>query len=377
MKTLFFSFSILILSFLTFAQTQLPDSIFIVDGRSTSCLITSIDDSRVQFSYNINQKESVIVKALSRIYIEKYGNIFSPISGFTVNLDEVNSFLQDRLQKKQKEQEVKAELDRVDLSKKPGSNISSVAITGSEDLVTIVSHSTNACNQNKWSFGVLYVPYYSGRIYEMSSSSYSQYDVSIYGYSVSLTNLEAQFAYAVVPQLKLTFDAGYSATISEENFETHYKYNDPVYPYETNEGYKLTNNMKRLDFNIGAKYYFNNIISNKVSIYASLGIGKQFAFVTNDYKLLFGQPDPAINENNYEEFLADINSPFHFNIGFGAEYFFNESLSLNANIKINYNTSSGKYQSRNISQYSSRTTTEDISVADFTTKVGIGLNFYF
>lgn len=379
MKTLLLSFCSILCSLISFAQTQLPDSIFLIDGRSTNCLIRSVNESKLFFIYNNNQKESIVNNALSKVYVEKFGYIYAPNTGYTLTLDELNDFLEIRFNNYQKEQEVKAELSRVDLTKKTEVKNVSIVKDGIDEIeITNTEFSFSNEMKNKWSFGVLYVPYYSGRTYEMYQNSNYPYQYDLYGFAVNSTSLEAQLAYAIIPELKVTFDGGYSATIVEDNYEYYYRNNDPNYPSITQNGYESTNKMKKLDLNIGAKYYFNNIILEKVSIYASLGIGKQFAFFTDEYKLLFTDPTPGIiDENNRDEFESDINSPFHFHFGFGSEYFFNESLSLNANIRVLYNSASGTFESRYIDEFYNRTSKQEMTVSDFTTKIGIGLNFHF
>ena len=82
-----------------------------------------------------------------------------------------------------------------------------------------------------------------------------------------------------------------------------------------------------------------------------------------------------MNEDNIEEFTEELNSPWHFNFGFGAEYFFNESLSLNSNIRVLYSSSSGEYNSRYVYKTESSSRVEERSFTNFSTKIGLGLNF--
>lgn len=378
MKTLLVSFCSILCSFISLAQTQLPDSIFLVDGRTTNCLLTEIRSDKLFFIYNNNQKESIIKNALSKVYIEKFGYIFLAESGFSAEIDELNTYFDSRLKKIRSEGELKNELGRINFTRETEIKKPEIIALNKEDhYQQKYDYLSNQYYQNKWSFGVLYVPYYSGKTYELLRDPYDD-DLEFYEYTINSTSLEAQLTYAVMPQLKLTFEAGYSASVFENNYEYHSRYNDPNYPSYIDNGYESTTKMKKLDFNVGAKYYFNNIISEKVSIYASIGIGKQFAFSTEDYKVLYLTPvSGVIDENNRDDFESDINSPFHFNFGFGAEYFLNESLSLNSNIRVIYSSASGNYKSRFIDQYYTRTSEEEINVSDFTTKIGLGLNFYF
>jgi hypothetical protein len=368
--------SFLLLSFIGFAQTQLPDSIFLVDGRSAACLISQVDNDKIHFIYNNGMEEFIILKALKRIYMQDYGNIYSQNTGFTKDINELSLFSEDRLEKINSEKQTRAELKRIDLEK----NMLQATIDGPESNVT---GSTNlsvikpGTNFNKWSFGVLYIPYFSGNIYRMLYTGSSTYPYDLYSNSINQINLEAQLAYAVLPQLRITFDAGYSATIQEVNSEAHYRsVNEPYYNYD--HGNETINGLKLLDFNIGAKYYFQNFISNKVSVYAIFGFGKQLAFAEIKDKDLYIIPNPdEIYETNEEEFDEEINSPWHFNFGFGAEYFFNESLSLTSNIKVLYSTHTGTFESRTLNSNYSQTYRREYSLKEFVTRIGIGLNFYF
>jgi hypothetical protein len=371
MKTLFF----FLFSVLTFAQIQLPDSIFLVDGRSANCLITNIDDSKIYFIYNNNKEESIIVEALKSVYLDGNGTIYSNRNGFAKDKDDINHFTESRFEKIKNEQKLKAELSRVELEKNQV-QVSEVAL---ENITIQPSQSFRNVknNYNKWSFGVLYVPYFSGNIYRMIYTGSSSYPYELYSNAINQTNLEAQLSYAILPQLRFTFDAGYSASIQEANSESHYRsVNDPYYNYD--RGNENINGLKLLDFNIGVKYYFQNFITNGVSIYVLAGFGKQFAFSELKNKALYVTPNPdEIFEDNEEEFNEEINSPWHFNFGFGAEYFFNESLSLTSNIKVLYTAHSGTYESRTINPSYSQTYRREYSLKEFVTRIGLGLNFYF
>ncbi|RPI67008.1 MAG: hypothetical protein EHM47_15525, partial [Ignavibacteriales bacterium] len=147
---------------------------------------------------------------------------------------------------------------------------------------------------------------------------------------------------------------------------------------EYDNGSLSKSDLTLLDFTLGIKYYFKNIMPEQVRVYAVAGLGKQFAFAEEKYEQLFQDPSPIIiSEDNGEEFIEDSNSPFYFNLGFGAEYFFNESLSLTSNIRFFYSTFEAKYNSRQITEFETYTTSNELKESDFITRVGLGLNFYF
>ncbi len=359
MKTLL----ILLLPVLSLAQTQFPDTLFLVDGRSYPCLITSISDDWFYFDYPGAKGQSIIKEALQNVSIDKLGKIYNSEKGFVVDEDIVMEFIDNRSEKMKKDNKIREELNKFgkgsekdDISKIP--------------LVSSSGH--NLYESKKWSFGILYVPYYSGTIYEVIRGDIYYPAPQVYAYSNNQINIEAQLAYGI-NNLRFTFDAGYTSSFNEERSEYHYR-NDT----EINDGYKSTLGLKLFDFNLGIKYYFGDFITEGTGIYAEAGFGKQIAFAQNEYKLLYPIPGQGvIKEDNIEEFTEELNSPWHFNIGFGAEYFFNSSLSLKSNIRLLYTSSTGKYNSRYVTDFENRTYSSENTFRNFSTKIGIGLNYYF
>ena len=362
MKTLL----LVLLPLLAFAQNQLPDTLFLIDGRTAPCLITSIDEDKIFFNYTNNRSESIIVPALQRISVESFGTVYR--SGIWQNADvnKVKDFVDERLIKINDQKVVNAELQTL-LIQSDANEQTQVQPSGWPHL--------NKNQFNKWSFGVLYVPYYTGTIYRViRNNGYPPDDPDIFAVVDNQVDLEAQIAYGITPELKISFDAGYTSSFSDSRFESHQRSTN----YEYDQGSVSTIGLKMLDFNIGLKYYFKNIIAQKVSIYAAAGLGKQIAFAQNEYEVLFREPIPGvITEDNIEEYTEELNSPWHFNIGFGAEYFFNESLSLISNIRVLYSSATGKYNSRYVYQTDSSTEYQEKTFREFSTRIGIGLNFYF
>jgi hypothetical protein len=283
----------------------------------------------------------------------------------------VKDFVEERLIKINDKRVVNAELQRLSLQPAGDQQI--------EIQPGVYPPSVNLLKlkrqTNKWSFGVLYVPYYSGTTYRViRNNGNPPNDPEIYTVVDNQVNLEAQLAYGITPELKISFDAGYTSSFSDSKYEYHQRSSN----YEYDQGSVSTVGLKMLDFNIGLKYYFKNIIAEEVSIYAAAGFGKQIAFAQNKYEVLFQEPTPGvITEDNIEEYTEELNSPWHFNIGFGAEYFFNESLSLTSNIRVLYSSATGKYNSRHIYQTDSSTENQEKTFREFSTRIGIGLNFYF
>jgi len=366
MKTLI----LLLFPFLILAQNQLPDTLFLVDGRVAACLITSIDGERIYFNYDNNRSESVIFPALQKVSVESFGTVFLAGKWQNTDANKVNAFAEERLIKINDQRAIDQELQRLSLQ----STLNDPPAPQTYSYPPAIVSPFGKRQTNKWSFGVLYVPYYSGNTYTVIRRTNYPPDPEIYSFVQNQINMETQLAFGITPELKATFDAGYTSSLSESRYEFHQNYSGN----SNNQGSISTVGLKLLDFNLGLKYYFKNIITEKVSIYATASIGKQIAFAQNEYQQLFSEPLPGlVNEDNIEEFTEELNSPWHFNFGFGAEYFFNESLSLNSNIRVLYSSSSGEYNSRYVFGTESRTLVQEKSFKNFSTKIGLGLNFYF
>ena len=346
MKTLLF----LMLSFLTYAQSPYPDTLFLNDGRTFPCLLTQINESRVEVTYSKDIIRVVFIPSVQRISLEEHGIIYSSTSGFVKGLDSLQAYI-DKRSKEIGEEEAK--------------NESLMKNNPDKQILNL---------DRKWSFGILLIPYYSGTIYNLSyNNSYPPYSVSTYGYSNNEINMEGQFSYGVSPNTRLTFDVAYNSTFNETRDEQHNR--DVGYVYDS--GSLNTSGLDLLDLSLGAKYYFIDFFAEKVNAYVLAGIGKQFAFVKEESKNLYPQQPTYITEDNREEYLNDLNSPWHLNFGFGVEYLFNESLSLTSNIRFLYSSVSAKYNSRYFYMTQTQTSSEEYTNSQFITRIGVGLNFYF
>lgn len=360
MKTIF----ALLLSTISFAQIQMPDTILLVDGRSAACLVTSIEDEKIYFNYR-NRAESIVIPALKSLSIETFGTVYQEGNWENFDRNKINTFIENRLLKIAEQHKVNEELHR--LSFENENNDQNV-------VYPLLQEKYLFDNDKKWSFGILYVPYYSGTSYTVLRQSGYPTEPEVYSNVENQTNFEAQLTYSILSDLKIFFDAGYTSTYEDSRYEIHQR----ATGYEYDQGSIYTSGLKLIDFNLGVKYYFKDLIREQVSIYVLAGFGKQIAFAKDDYKLLFVDPVPGIiSEDNIEEFTQELNSPWHFNLGFGAEYFFNRSLSLTSNIRILYSSVTAKYNSRYIYQEESRTYESEKTYRDFYTKIGLGLNFYF
>jgi len=315
------SLLIFLFPILLFAQNPYPDTLYLIDGRSFPCLITYIEGSKVTMIYANKVNESVLINAIEKITMKKYGEVYSTDLGYTTDVDAINEFAGLRLKKLKEKEIVETELKKFD----PDSNIVIDNINGSSPY-SVASEYISI--NNKWSFGILFMPYYSGRRYSVTRSSFI-FPADAYSYNDNGANMEGQFTYGVAQNIRLTLNAGYSFSHSEIKDET----TENFVNYYVGSFDKTSLNI--LNFRIGVKYYLTNIFRNRVSIYALTGIGKQFAFVKYTHEYLPESQHASITyEDNVEEYLQDLNSPLYFSLGFGVEYFFNESLSLTSIIGI-------------------------------------------
>ena len=359
MKSILF----LLLPIFLFAQNPYPDNIILSNGKSYSCLITGINDAKIEMLYANKKSESVILKAIDQLTIDGQGNVYNSGIGFTTDVHQVEVFIENRNKKIEEELIVKEELARLSTNEN----------NDQTEMTTNVLIGKNTLENRNWSFGVLYIPYYSGTKYVINYNNYYPPSTPVtYSIADFETNLEGQLSYGIVSGLRVTLDAAYSSSFAETRYERHYSGS-----YQDDYGTLSTIGLKLIDFNIGVKYYFNDFITEKVSIYALVGFGKQFAFAKSKYEeLLLPEPGHTI-QDNAAEYLEDLNSPFHFNLGFGVEYFFNESLSLTSNIRVLYSAVSGKYDYKFISEFQTETRSEEYTSSDVITRFGLGLNFYF
>jgi hypothetical protein len=367
----------LLLSFLlsasALAQNFSPDTIVYKDNTYAGKIL-EISDSRVRFDYPPDKIIVASIPQLTKIVAGKLGLVY--YSGFLVDVDAINNYLANRTEVVNVQ---KPEDENNFYPAQMNENLSDTVYSESG----IRNHKLN--RKHRWSFGILLIPYYSGKIYSIekiytnpppyySSVAEPTVQYAVASTAVNVINMEAQLSFAVSKQLQLTFDGTYTAAYYENRSENHQRSGS----YSYNSGNLNKEDLTLLDLNLGIKYYLNNIITEKVTVYLIAGFGKQFAFGEEKNETLFQQPPTGITyRDNSDEFLEDSNSPFHFNLGFGAEYFFNESLSLTSNIRFMYSKISAKYEESQIASYQTITNTIDYKKSDFLTRIGLGLNFYF
>lgn len=369
--------------FLVEVSKNFPDSLILKkESPDQPCYVKSVNEDSFELCYQYNEFTKVNCLQLKEMIIGGLGTIYTASSGFLVNQDKLNEYLVKRhkkiaagyeniiLEKKQKEEALEKGIAELE---KPGKDITK------KDLIVSVESEikpqTKCSNGSRWSFGFNYIPYNSATIYTFNQTGIPTNGFSLNTYSVKETKMEGEFSYLIAPKLRVTSNIGYMTSIKDNNYEEHFRSTGN----STSEfGYRDENKTKLLWIEIGVKYYLVELFNLKSSAYVFAGFGKQFAFVSKNYEELFvNNPPQYTQESNMNDYLEKLNSPYKLNLGFGAEYFFNESLSLKSFIRLFYYKNTADYDYRIYEPISERTSTTHFEQSETSTEIGVGLNFYF
>jgi len=352
---------IFLLPILIFAQTpDYPDTLIAHHSKVYPCRIISVNNDLIQLNFGLNKSSTYTIRIANEIILELYGSVYTRKAGFTTDLKSIQEYLIKR-------NKIYIELEQLD-------SVSAVA----NQVPVNSSEPTSASFDGvveEYSFGFFYSPFIEGRKAAYYNSSYGDDIAVIDEYS---TKVESQFAMALKKKLYLSLNVVYSSNKTKTRLENHRTYYDPVNQYDSGE--ETTNSLKIFTIETGLKYYFSDFVPQNTSAFITVGHCKKFAFVENEEKELF-EDNAATNNtkttNNINEFLEDLNGPFLLQLGFGAEYFFNKSLSIHSSIRFYYETTSANHKMTEKSD--SRETKLTLKVEDDTvnTNIGFGLNFYF
>ncbi|MFQ6618908.1 MAG: hypothetical protein ACE5QV_09505 [Fidelibacterota bacterium] len=248
------------------------------------------------------------------------------------------------------------------------SPISGVAADRSEE-------STEGLKSYRWSFGVKYTPWFSRTV---------TYSENIYFYRTVTTQesvasrFTPEWSYAVHPRLRIIATFEYGATVTKWRYEKHHT--SPLDTLDT--GQQRTDGLQKVQLIGGLRYYLLLPQLRKVTAYVDAGFGKQFAFATATSKLLFPEPDDKdVYEDNREEYLSQINSPWVVLLSFGVEYFMRSNVLLSMSSRHTFTTFSGKYHYYRKNVWGSSTSKEWWKQRYKQWKVehraSFGLRFYF
>jgi outer membrane protein W len=379
----------LLFPFIAYGQTVCPDTIHTLNNKVYACLVTFLNKSEVHFYYPGYGESKLVTDAVSGLVISGKGNVFEQKKRYLYDVDELEIFISGRKEVKQyfeeqrrKKEEEKERLVRAQAEKENLIRVKDSIATELKKLAAVpLKNDSNPgivmpsrIDGNRWSFGILFIPYSSAKYYGYANGS-GYNDGSVTTTVNNEINMEGQFACRLNNNLSLTFDVGYTAGYTESTYEY---YSNPASGQGNSSGYNDSDDLKMLSFHFGIKYYFTNYSDEKVNPYILAGAGKTLAFATSKYEQLFVSPSTDKTENNQNDFIEDMNSPFSFYFGFGAEYMFNKSLSVYSVIRFYYSKTYAEYKSRTITRENYiNEVRREYDKSDFITRIGLGLNFYF
>ncbi len=370
MRTLF----LLLIPFLLFARTpDYPDTLTMKTGKIYPCRVTGLSDHLVQIIYQQNQPSATGLVNIQRIRLADFGIVYRDGVGFLLPPDSLRNFILKREETRKAEEKRLAELEK----SKAEERKREAARKSPEKEPQKMARTPRKEKPGRWSFGIFYVPYYSGRIYEY------QVENPYYGNNIILTRerkatlMEGQFSVLLISKLRLTLNIGYLTNSTGKDYTRHLEYDEPD-PYASTRQTIESSDLKIFDFNIGLKYYFMDFKQQNVRAFLELGIGKQSASAGYTDKVIDPHAPPSpIYEDNRAEFVEALNSPWHVNSGFGTEYMFNASLGLFAGIRFYYYKISGTYDYKETSSNHILSEQEKHKDSETVTQIGAGLNFYF
>ncbi len=358
-KVLFLLFPL----FLMGQNLSYPDTMYYKSGKIIPCFVVELNKDLLKAVYGNEIIGSAGFPLIDKVVIDGMGFVYRSKTGFTTKIDSIANYLKKR--NKIRRKKLKERAERLKVRKKI-----------KEEKQLISQKSKNIQKRNKWSFGLLYIPNYSEKIYRISSYDYYGYKFTVLADPVKKSLIKSQFTYRIFPRLRIVFNVAYTKLFSKNRWEKHVENLTGGSDYDY--GHIQTNDLKIIIGNLGIKYFLSPIRIKKVSLYVLASVGKQWAFSNFKYKILFvDQNDQPEIESNINTYLEDLNSPLIFNLGFGAEYFVNESFSLNSRLFFSYSTKHSTFDYRSNNTYDITSIINETKNSEVLTEVGFGLNFYF
>ncbi len=352
MKNLLFLF----LPFFLYAQSvEYPDTVFLKTGLEYPCMVSRLNKHRVEFRYGDNQITEIGLAGIHKLIISEFGVVYRDNEGFTVEPDTVQQYIRQRSGSDKKVvpspvRKVQPRLLHKPLMKSPG--------------------------QHRWSFGIFYIPFFSGKQFRLHNTPYDPSYIDIIPVSTNITMMEGQFSYRAFSRLRITLDIGYTLSNTSDKVERHRRFDPPGNNEDT--GTFTKSDLKIFDFNIGLKFYLRKLLSHRISPYFFGGFGKKITSATDTFAILFQEEPPDVSiDDNRSEFLDKLNSPFHANVGFGVEYPFNHSLTLFSAIRLVYSKISATYDYRAVGDTFDESRRREFKTSDVVTHFGLGIQFYF
>jgi len=242
---------------------------------------------------------------------------------------------------------------------------------------------------NRFAFGVAFVPYYSGTTYLVQFDPLRSYGDNSLEWEVnqkSHSELQAAGQFNISKKIAIEFALTYNGNREKHNItyvETKEKRigtTDSITTI-TNEFHDRIYDTRKLLIQLGLLYYFKRPQVKQASPFFFLEIGRSIAHPDKPLSSLnLPSKDYDVREkNNLKEFERDINSPWQLALGGGAEYFFNDALSLKAFIRWQFVNHRGTFKIIKEDDWTliKKSYTNKIQWTEFETSAGIGFNFYF
>ncbi|RMD48437.1 MAG: hypothetical protein D6830_06855 [Ignavibacteria bacterium] len=360
---------LLLLPVLTFAQTiSQPDTIVAFNGKPYPCFVREIEAGYVNFTYKQKINDKILLEGVRKLVIDSLGTIYSVNEGFLISEDDVHKFLEMRNEKiAQAEQRNRERLRTIEKLDRLDSINTNEIVETTETTVTNAS-----ATENKWSFGFEYIPYYWGNTFPYVNDVFQDY-ATLAPFHSNKVMMESSFSYRVSNKIRILFNIGYNQKDYEERKESYSRNNGN----SSTSGYERTEKLNILFLSAGIKYRLKGLYENTVSPYLLFNLGKRFAFPTSSYKNLNNSQQQGVTEDNSEDYLKKINSPYYISFGFGAGYSFNNSLTLFSAIDFSYYHTSGKFEYRSVNTNYEDSFNKSYKISSMETRIGIGLNFYF
>ncbi|MBN2425067.1 MAG: hypothetical protein JXR46_02220 [Calditrichaceae bacterium] len=300
------------------------DIIIKKDNRQYTCSILSVDEQSLKIIYEYGQEVITSWDNLNKVILGDLGEVYTAESGLKAEIILIQEYLNKRQESLVEEEEV---------------------IVPDEE--------------KDFSFGILYMPA------NFDDSKITESDLSIIigtryiTIERSLPVFEGQFTAKLKRNWLLTLNIGYQYSRVIEN--------DKIVG---STGIETLESIRSIFLDLGTRLYLKSFIGNRVRPFLSMSIGKKIAFANAEAK----SGGQSAEDKNYENYLEDLNSPFFIGLGFGAEYYFNPSISVTTNLKFYYMTYSAE---RKIEEPYEPTEISKIDQSNIITRVGIGMHLYF
>ena len=357
----------ILLPLVLFSQNKIyPDTVVTIKGKTFSGLITAVNESVIELDYGWKSHSSMGLNGINKIIMETLGTIYDSEKGFTADMEKIQAMIQKRKSEKTIKHTLKAvseiekEMHEKVMHTVRQQNIAEAPVVDEKFF--------------RFSFGAFWAPY--SRTFVTTYYHENGY-IRLYETSEYMSHMTGRFAYLFTKQWGLALDLGYDSRSSKNHIEEHYISDND----STNSGDIATNGLKTFSVLLNIKYYFSSPERHKVSPYLLVGFGKQFSsYISNDEVLFEENPSDEVITENYEEYITKLNSPYIISAGFGAEYYFSESLSVFSIIRFSYRYARAEYQFKKVyndPNNTYKTYYRKTELSKGVTKVGLGLNFYF